>query len=72
MSVRSSLQRAGSLLKGQLEISREIMHAAQEGSISPYHYVKPFILRAADVGEPPLAPTPYKVVYTRGKMRLLK
>jgi len=72
MSVRSTLHRAGSLLKGQLEISREIMHAAQQGSISPYHYVKPFILRAADVGEPPLAPTPYKVVYTRGKMRLLR
>src|SRR5690348_10889679 len=71
MTEKSTWSKLRSVAKGQLEISREIMHAAQDGSMSPYHYVKPFILRAADVGEPPLAPTPYKVVYTNGKMRLL-
>jgi len=72
MTTPSTLGRLRSLVEGQIEISRELMHAAQSGAISPYHYVKPFILRAADVGEPPLAPTPYEVVYTKGKMRLLR
>jgi polyhydroxyalkanoate synthase subunit PhaC len=72
MTTQSTTQRLRSFVAGSAEISREIMHAAQNGSMSPYHYVKPFILRAADVGEPPLAPTPHKVVYTNGKMRLLR
>jgi len=72
MTTQSTTQRLRSFVEGSAEISREIMHAAQSGSMSPYHYVKPFILRAADVGEPPLASTPHKVVYTNGKMRLLR
>jgi polyhydroxyalkanoate synthase subunit PhaC len=72
MTIQSAASRVRSLVEGQIDISREIMHAMQDGSMSPYHYVKPFILRAADVGEPPLAPTPHKVVYTKGKMRLLR
>lgn len=62
-------------LKGQLKtqgaIQRELMEAIQKRSVSPYAYVKPFIKAAAGVGEPPVGTTPYKVVYTRGKMRLL-
>jgi len=72
MTTHSTVSRLRSLVEGQLEISREIMHAAQQGAISPYHYVKPFIMRAADVGEPPLGSTPHEVVYTKGKMRLLR
>jgi polyhydroxyalkanoate synthase len=39
---------------------------------SPYHILGPLIRHAAGVGEPPIAPTPHKVVYTRGAMRLLR
>ncbi|UQA62201.1 alpha/beta fold hydrolase [Polyangium aurulentum] len=64
--------RVRSFVQGQMDISREIGRALQDGAISPYHYVKPIIKRAADVGEPPLAATPHTVVYTKGKMRLLR
>jgi polyhydroxyalkanoate synthase len=70
-STLNPVKRARSFLQTPLEITREMIHAAQDGSMSPYHYVKPLILRAAQVGEPPLGPTPHKVVYTKGKMRLL-
>ena len=40
--------------------------------MSAYHYMKPLIQRASGVGEPPVAPTPHRVVHTRGKMRLLR
>lgn len=33
--------------------------------------IKPLIKEAAGLGEPPVGPTPYKVVYTSGGMRLL-
>ena len=39
--------------------------------MSTYGYIKPFIKRAAGLGEPPIKPTPYTVVYTSGGMRLL-
>lgn len=44
---------------------------APDVPIAPYHYMKPFIKSAAGVGDPPVAPTPYRVVYTKGAMRLL-
>ncbi|MDI1430880.1 alpha/beta fold hydrolase [Polyangium sorediatum] len=72
MTTQSTTARLRAFVNGQIELSRELLHAAQKGSMSPYHYVKPFLLRAADIGEPPLAPTPHKVVYTNGKMRLLR
>lgn len=57
---------------GPAEISRELAKAAMNRSISPYHYMKPIIKRAAGVNDPPVNPTPHEVVYTRGSMRLLR
>ena len=69
---KSVLRRLGDAVEAQIKISSAVAHAAQRRAISPYHYVKPFIQHAAGVGEPPVGPTPHKVVYTRGKMRLLR
>lgn len=71
MSLLSDTRELGSFLKSNAEILGEIIRVARQGSISPYHYLKPLILRAADIGEPPLAPTPYEVVSTKGSTRLL-
>jgi polyhydroxyalkanoate synthase len=71
MSIFSTTREVGSFLRTNVEIAGEMLQAARAGSISPYHYMKPLILRAAELGEPPLAPTPYEVVYTKGQMRLL-
>ena len=71
MSIFSTTREVGSFLKSNVEIAGEMLKAARAGAISPYHYMKPLILRAAELGEPPLAPTPYEVVYTKGPMRLL-
>lgn len=63
-------------LKGQARTGQRInsglLRAVASGSLSPYHYVKPFIQEAADVGEPPVGTTPHEVVYTRRKARLLR
>jgi len=72
MSEESALQRLRALVREPLDIAREMLLARQAGETGPYALAKPLILRAAEVSEPRLAPTPYKVVYTRGKMRLLR
>lgn len=71
MSFFSTTREIREFLKSNVEIAGEMLQAARAGSISPYSYMKPLILRAAELGEPPLAPTPYEVVYTKGQMRLL-
>ncbi|HSN99445.1 MAG TPA: hypothetical protein VLS89_14215, partial [Candidatus Nanopelagicales bacterium] len=68
----SVFRRIGDLAEAPLKISAALTHAVQQRALSPYHYVKPFIQHAAGVGEPPVGPTPHKVIYTRGKMRLLR
>ncbi|MCC6556778.1 MAG: alpha/beta fold hydrolase [Polyangiaceae bacterium] len=74
MSISSSptIQGLRSLLGAQVKIATAMGQAAQRRAMSPYHYMKPLIQQAAGVGDPPVAPTPHKVVYTRGKMRLLR
>lgn len=72
MSEQSVLSKLRTALAEPIDISRELLRAAQEGATGPYYYARPFILRAAQISEPRLAPTPYKVVYTRGQMRLLR
>lgn len=69
---KSVLRRVGDAVGAQIKITSAVAQAAQRRAISPYHYVKPFIQHAAGVGEPPVGSTPHKVVYTRGKMRLLR
>lgn len=59
-------------IDGPAEVSRELLKAAMNRSISPYHYMKPLIKRAAGIGDPPVNPTPHEVVYTRGSMKLLR
>jgi polyhydroxyalkanoate synthase subunit PhaC len=59
-------------VSGSLEISRALGRAIRGRAISPYHYIKPFIQQASSVGEPPVNPTPYQVVFSRGSMRLLR
>lgn len=71
MSIFSTTREVRSFLKSNVEIAGEMLRAARGGSISPYDYMKPLILRAAELGEPPLMPTPYEVVYKKGPMRLL-
>jgi len=61
-----------SFIEGQLQIGKELSRAVNDRALSPYPYVKPFIQQASGVGEPPVAATPHKVVYTRGPMRLLR
>jgi polyhydroxyalkanoate synthase subunit PhaC len=58
--------------RANLEIANGLGRAIMSRSLSPYAYLKPLIKHAAEVGEPPVAPTPHKVVYTRGPMRLLR
>lgn len=60
-----------SQVRSQEQIGRGLTEAVLQGSASPYHYVKPFIQAASQIEEPPLAPTPCDVIYTRGKIRLL-
>lgn len=69
---KTSVGRLWSLIGAQLEIQRAIARAVQDRASSPYHYIKPFIKQASGVGEPPVNPTPHKVVYTSGSMRLLR
>ncbi|HSN97520.1 MAG TPA: alpha/beta fold hydrolase [Candidatus Nanopelagicales bacterium] len=68
----SVFRRIGDMAEAPLKISAALTHAVQQRALSPYHYVKPFIQHAAGVGEPPVGSTPHKVIYTRGKMRLLR
>lgn len=60
------------ILEGQRDISRGLTKAVMNREISPYHYVKPIIQAASGVGEPPVGSTPHEVVYSHGKMRLLR
>ena len=59
------------LLRGPARLSVELGRAVQARALGPYRYLAPLVKRAAGVGDPPVAPTPYRVLYTRGAMRLL-
>jgi len=72
LSENSTFKRFGALIDAQMKIAAALGQAAQSRALSPYHYIKPFIQQASGVGEPPVAPTPHQVVYTRGKTRLLR
>jgi polyhydroxyalkanoate synthase len=54
-----------------LEISRAWNQALRDRALSPYPYLAPIVQRAARIADPPVNPTPHRVVYTRGSMRLL-
>jgi polyhydroxyalkanoate synthase subunit PhaC len=54
-----------------LAISRAWNQAIRDRALSPYRYLGPIVQRAARVPAPPVNPTPHRVVYTRGSMRLL-
>ena len=60
------------IARANVAIASGLGRAILSRSLSPYAYLKPLIKHAAEVGEPPVAPTPHKVVYTRGPMRLLR
>lgn len=60
------------VLDGQRQINRGLLRAFAHREISPYHYVKPIIQVASGVSDPPVGSTPSKVVYSNGKMRLLR
>ncbi|MCA9716331.1 MAG: alpha/beta fold hydrolase [Myxococcales bacterium] len=62
----------GARVSGALGTLQELAHAARSGATGPYPYLAPLVRRAAGVGEPPLHPTPYTVVWTRGPARLLR
>lgn len=55
-----------------LAITRAWNQALRDGALSPYRYLAPIVKRAARIGDPPVNPTPHRVVYTRGSMRLLR
>jgi polyhydroxyalkanoate synthase len=57
---------------GNFEIGQAWAAAARDRSVGPYPYLAPVVRRAAQVSEPPLNSTPHQVVYTKGKMRLLR
>lgn len=60
------------VVKSQREINRSLTRALVNREISPYHYVKPIIQVASGVSDPPVGSTPHQVVYSNGKMRLLR
>ncbi len=62
----------GSRLAGAFQPLSEIGDALRGRAQGPYPYLAPLVRRAAGVGEPPLNPTPYTVVWTRGPARLLR
>jgi polyhydroxyalkanoate synthase len=68
----STFQRFRSFVSGQVELSRALAQAAQDRPLNPYPLLRPIIERASGVREPPISPTPHSVVYTRGRMRLLR
>lgn len=69
---RAAARRVAAATAAQLELSQAWAAAARDGSTGPYRYLAPVVRRAARVGEPPLNATPHRVVYTKGKMRLLR
>ncbi len=69
MTLRSQAREA---LSASLEISGAWNRALRARALSPSAYLGPLVKRAARVGDPPVNPTPYRVVYTRGSMRLLR
>ena len=68
-TLRSRLRDAAG---SSLAITRAWNQALRDGALSPYRYLAPVVKRAARVGDPPVNPTPHRVVYTRGSMRLLR
>ena len=68
-TLRSRLRDAAG---ASLTISRAWNQALRDRALSPYRYLAPLVKRAARVGDPPVNPTPHRVVYTRGSMRLLR
>jgi len=70
-STRGAARSVMSSAAGNLEISQAWAAAVRDRAGGPYAYLAPVVRRAAQVSEPPLNPTPHRVVYTKGKMRLL-
>jgi polyhydroxyalkanoate synthase len=72
MASSERIEQLSRFLKSNVEIAGGIRRALLRRSLAPYPYLKDLIQTAAEVGDPPLAPTPHEVVYTRGPMRLLR
>jgi polyhydroxyalkanoate synthase subunit PhaC len=66
------LERIRSFVSSQVDVSRSLARALQDRSLNPYPYLRPLIEKAAGIHEPPISATPHTVVYTRGRMRLLR
>ncbi len=61
----------GQQLAGIAQPWLDVGRAMRDRELNPYPYLAPLVKRAAGVGDPPLHPTPYTVVWTRGPVRLL-
>lgn len=75
----SYLNFTGQMMNRGFALRRDVVSAAEGIArhltppvLGPYHYMKPVVKAGAGIEEPRVGPTPYRVVYEKGAMRLLR
>ncbi|HEY8380043.1 MAG TPA: alpha/beta fold hydrolase [Nannocystis sp.] len=70
--LKGAARRLADMAQGTAEISAAWQRALRDRAFSPTRYLAPLVQRAAGVGDPPVNPTPRRVVYARGGMKLYR